>query len=100
MSPHDAQNPLGALFTKIVLLALVASALPDTPYLVRDLERYFPAAIVSRYGHLLEDHPLKREIIAMMAANDVVNSQGITFVSRVVTETGAEAADVPRHERL
>jgi glutamate dehydrogenase len=79
---------------------LVQTALPDTPYLVRDLERYFPAAIVARFGHLLEDHPLKREIIAMLAATDVVNSQGITFVSRMQVETGASGADVVRAFRI
>jgi glutamate dehydrogenase len=36
----------------------------------------------------------------MLAANDVVNSQGITFVSRMVTETGADAADVTRAYRI
>ena len=33
-------------------------------------------------------------------ANDVVNSQGITFVSRMVTETGASPADVVRAFRI
>ena len=36
----------------------------------------------------------------MLVANDVVNSQGITFVSRLVIETGAEAADVVRAYRI
>ena len=80
--------------------ALLASDLPDSDYLVADLERYFPPAIVERFGHLLADHPLRREIIATLAANDVVNSQGITFVSRMVTETGAEPADVVRAFRI
>jgi glutamate dehydrogenase len=43
---------------------------------------------------------LRREIIATMASNDVVNSQGITFVSRMVTETGAQPADVVRAFRI
>jgi glutamate dehydrogenase len=80
--------------------ALLASDLPDSDYLVSDLERYFPPAIVERFGHLLADHPLRREIIATLAANDVVNSQGITFVSRMVTEAGAEPADVVRAFRI
>ncbi len=80
--------------------ALLSSDLPDSDYLVADLERYFPPAIVERFGHLLVDHPLRREIIATLAANDVVNSQGITFVSRMVTETGAEPADVVRAFRI
>jgi glutamate dehydrogenase len=77
-----------------VYTELLEVDLPDNPYLATDLARYFPPKIVDRFGHLLVDHPLKREIIATMAANDVVNSQGITFVSRMVTETGASQADV------
>jgi glutamate dehydrogenase len=79
-----------------VYAALLTSDLPDSEYLAADLTRYFPAKIVERFGHLLAEHPLRREILATMAANDVVNSQGITFVSRMVTETGANAADVVR----
>ena len=56
--------------------------------------------IVERFGHLLAEHPLRREIIATIASNDVVNSQGITFVSRMVTETGASPADVVRAFRI
>ncbi len=80
--------------------ALLDSSLPDSEYLERDLRGYFPGEVVERFGSLLNEHPLRRELIAMLVANDVVNSQGITFVSRVVTETGAEAADVVRAYRI
>jgi glutamate dehydrogenase len=83
-----------------VYAALLGSDLPDTEYLAQDLGRYFPPKIVERVGHLLADHPLKREIIATLASNDVVNSQGITFVSRMVTETGASHADVVKAFRI
>ncbi len=83
-----------------VYTALLSSDLPDTEYLAADLHRYFPPAIVSRFGHLLPEHPLRRELIATIAANDVVNSQGITFVSRMVNETGTHAADVVRAFRI
>jgi glutamate dehydrogenase len=83
-----------------VYAALLASDLPDTEYLAADLHRYFPPAIVSRFEHLLPEHPLRRELIATLAANDVVNSQGITFVSRMVNETGTHAADVVRAFRI
>ncbi|MGZ4149820.1 MAG: NAD-glutamate dehydrogenase domain-containing protein, partial [Actinomycetota bacterium] len=83
-----------------VYAALLSSDLPDTEYLAADLHRYFPPAIVSRFGHLLPEHPLRRELIATIAANDVVNSQGITFVSRMVNETGTHAADVVRAFRI
>jgi glutamate dehydrogenase len=80
--------------------ALLSSSLPDSAYLERDLRGYFPPQVVERFGPLLNEHPLRRELIAMLVANDVVNSQGITFVSRVVTETGADPADVTRAYRI
>jgi glutamate dehydrogenase len=83
-----------------VYAALLESDLPDTDYLAQDLDRYFPPQIVARFGRLLADHPLKREIIATLASNDVVNSQGITFVSRMVTETGAPHADAVKAFRI
>jgi glutamate dehydrogenase len=83
-----------------IFAALVASDLTDSPYLVEDLRSYFPPRIVERFGHLLEHHPLRRELIATIVANDVVNAQGITFVSRMVTETGASPAEVVRAFRI
>ena len=80
--------------------ALVTSDLPDSPYLAEDLRTYFPPSIVERFGYLLEHHPLRRELIATIVANDVVNAQGITFVSRMVTETGASPAEVVRAFRI
>jgi glutamate dehydrogenase len=80
--------------------ALLGSSLPDSAYIEQDLRAYFPEKVVERFGHLISDHPLRRELVAMIVANDVVNSQGITFASRVVSETGAEAADVVRAYRI
>ncbi len=83
-----------------IFASLVDSDLPDSPYLAQDLRSYFPAKIVERFGHLIEEHPLRRELIATIVSNDVVNSQGITFVSRMVTETGASTTDVVRAFRI
>jgi glutamate dehydrogenase len=80
--------------------ALLASDLPDSAYLERDLEGYFPQRIVDRFHELLPEHPLRRELISTIVANDVVNSQGVTFVSRLVAETGATAAEVVRAYRI
>jgi len=80
--------------------ALLRSSLPDSQYLEQDLRGYFPPLVVERFGHLLPEHPLRRELIATIVANDVVNSQGITFVSRLVAETEAEASDVVRAYRI
>jgi glutamate dehydrogenase len=80
--------------------AVLESTLPDDPYLERDLRAYFPERAIERFGHLLAEHPLRRELVATIVANDVVDSQGITFVWRFVAETGAEPADVVRAYRI
>jgi glutamate dehydrogenase len=80
--------------------ALLRSALPDDPYLDRDLRDYFPPVIVERLGHLLAEHPLRAELVATIVANRVVNAMGPTFVSRLVAEQGAEPADVVRAFRI
>jgi glutamate dehydrogenase len=80
--------------------ALLRSDLPDSMYLERDLQKYFPPTVVERFGHLIPDHPLRRELLATVMANDVVNDQGVTFVTRMVTETGARPADVVRAFRI
>jgi glutamate dehydrogenase len=80
--------------------ALLSSSLPDSGYLEREARSYFPPPVVERFGDLVPQHPLRRELVATLVANDVVNSQGITFVSRLAAETGAEAADVVRAYRI
>ena len=53
-----------------------ASSLPDDPYLEGDLRGYFPPAVVERLGHLLGEHPLRRELVATIVSNHVVNALG------------------------
>lgn len=79
---------------------LLASTLPDSEYLAQDLRAYFPPAVTERFGDLIGQHPLRRELIATIVANDVVNSQGVTFVSRLATETGADEAEIVRAYRI
>ena len=57
-------------------------------------------AVVERLGHLLGEHPLRRELVATIVSNHVVNALGPTFVSRLVAEQGAEPADVVRAYRI
>jgi glutamate dehydrogenase len=79
---------------------LLRSDLLDSEYLEQDLHSYFPLQVVERFGELMLEHPLRRELIATIAANDVVNSQGVTFVSRMMSETGGHAADVVKAFRI
>jgi glutamate dehydrogenase len=57
---------------------------------------YFPAEVVRRFGELIPEHPLRRELVATIVANRVVNSEGVTFVTRLMAETGAAAEQVVR----
>ncbi len=61
---------------------------------------YFPSAIVARFGHLLGEHRLRRELTATLIANEVVDALGPSFVSRLSTELGATPAEVVRAYRV
>jgi glutamate dehydrogenase len=50
---------------------LLESAVPDDPYLARELGRYFPKAVAEKYPDALEHHRLRREIIATQLANSM-----------------------------
>ncbi|CAA9378221.1 MAG: NAD-specific glutamate dehydrogenase, large form [uncultured Nocardioides sp.] len=84
-------------WTKIVLAdELVASDLPDDPYLRDDLLAYFPSRMKPGLERAMEEHPLRREIIVTQVVNDLVNGAGLTFWPRLAGETGASAADLTR----
>ena len=84
-------------YAKISLNAqLIQSDVPEDPYLGQELHRYFPDRLVRRYGNLLGEHRLKREIIVTATTNSIVNRMGPTFVARTQQDTGADAAAVAR----
>ncbi|MEA2281291.1 MAG: glutamate dehydrogenase, partial [Solirubrobacteraceae bacterium] len=83
-----------------VARALQESDFVDEPWLERDLRDYFPDAVVARFAHLLDEHPLRRELLCMINANAVVNALGPTFVSQIVAERAAEVPAVVRAYRI
>src|SRR5215207_9742195 len=83
-----------------VKLSLLESELLEAPWLERDLRSYFPHPVVERFGALLGEHPLRRELIATINANLVVNALGPVFVSQLVAERGARPAEVVRAYRI
>ena len=84
-------------YTKIVLEEeILASDLPDDPYLEGRLINYFPSAMRQRYADRMRGHRLHREIIGTVVVNQFVNESGITCFHRLSGETGARASDVIR----
>ncbi len=84
-------------YCKIHLNAqLLESDLPEDPYLGHDLERYFPPPLPERYSERMRGHPLHREIIATVVANQLVDRAGTTFTFRLGEETGAAPSQLAR----
>jgi glutamate dehydrogenase len=84
-------------YGKIFLYAgLVESDLPEDPYLTRDLERYFPAPLPDRFAVHIGHHRLRRELIATVVANQLVDRAGMTFAFRLAEETGASPPQLAR----
>jgi glutamate dehydrogenase len=85
---------------RLLARALEESEFVDEPWLERDLREYFPPAVVERFGHLLGEHPLRRQLICMVNSNAVVNALGPTFISQLVAERGVGPADIVRAFRI
>ncbi|GAB3733615.1 NAD-glutamate dehydrogenase [Luteimonas pelagia] len=82
-------------YAKLVLFQqLLASRVPEDPYLSKELVRYFPEPLQKKYAKAMEDHRLKREIIATAVTNSMVNRMGATFTLRMTEDTGRSAAEV------
>ena len=86
-----------AAYAKIELAAdLVASDLADDPWFRGVLRSYFPHQLSERFDAELDSHPLRREIICTVVANDMINLGGITFAFRAIEETTATPAAVAK----
>jgi len=77
--------------------AILHSDLPDDPVLIEDLVRYFPSALrTAEWRRRMEEHRLRREIVATSATNSIINRVGGSFVARMMERTGASPADLAR----
>ncbi|MGZ5067253.1 MAG: NAD-glutamate dehydrogenase domain-containing protein, partial [Usitatibacter sp.] len=84
-------------YSKIVLSdELAGAALVDDEYVCAALVAYFPKLLRERHAALMPRHRLKREIIATVVANTMINRTGSVFVHRMQEETGATAEEVTR----
>ncbi|MCG8382711.1 MAG: NAD-glutamate dehydrogenase [Gammaproteobacteria bacterium] len=70
--------------------SIVASELPDDPYLNKELDAYFPERLCTKFRAQMNTHRLKREIIATHVTNQIINRTGPTYVNRAVDELACD----------
>jgi glutamate dehydrogenase len=75
---------------------VLASGLPDDPYLRENLVGYFPAPLRVRFAAQMSAHRLRREIITTSVVNEMVDTGGTTFLFRMGEEAGLPVADITR----
>jgi glutamate dehydrogenase len=71
----------------------IASPAPDDPYFERTLRDYFPTALAP-FEDEMRRHRLKREIIATVAGNEMINLCGPTFPGRLRAAAGCGVAEL------
>jgi glutamate dehydrogenase len=84
-------------YTKIAIHSeIIHSELPDDPLFSQDLARYFPAPLRQRFAAEIAAHPLRREIVATVLVNGMVNRVGSGFVNDLQERTGSSDAEAMR----
>jgi glutamate dehydrogenase len=76
--------------------ALLDAELVDDPGVRPLLLRYLPPSLRARFGDLMDEHRLRRELIATSLANAAVNDMGITWARRAGEELGVDPAGATR----
>ena len=67
---------------------------PDSEDGAPFLTSYFPSRLQETFSEFFTEHPLKREIIATAAVNQVVNHAGVDFFRKMMASTGADIGKV------
>jgi glutamate dehydrogenase len=66
----------------------------DDGYLAGELYRYFPETLHTTYPDAVAQHRLKREVIATVLANAMINRGGPAYVSELTAATSAGPGEV------
>ena len=84
-------------YSKIALYqALLDGELPDDESLETELMDYFPAAIREAHEDPIRHHRLRRDLIATVVTNQLVNTMGMAFPHRLAEEQGVSLTVVAR----
>ncbi|WP_224701806.1 NAD-glutamate dehydrogenase [Devosia aquimaris] len=82
-------------YAKLTLYAdLLTGHAIDDDYLAGELYRYFPETLHSSYPDAVAQHRLKREVIATVLANAMINRGGPAFVTQMTAATSASPGEV------
>jgi len=76
--------------------AILASDIPDDPFVRERLIRYFPTVLGERFAAEIDGHRLRREIIATAVAGGITDHVGPGIGFRVREEVGSDIAGVAR----
>ena len=68
---------------------IVASKAPEDPFFEETLVRYFPGPL-ARFEKQMQSHRLRREIVATVMCNEIVNMTGPTFPDRLRAAAGCD----------
>ncbi|WMT02016.1 NAD-glutamate dehydrogenase [Lysobacter yananisis] len=84
-------------YSKLVAFQqMLDSDVPEDPYLSKELVRYFPQPLQAKYAKAMENHRLKREIIATAVTNSTINRMGATFLLRMQEDSGRTPGEVAK----
>ncbi|MCZ2327874.1 NAD-glutamate dehydrogenase [Bartonella sp. F02] len=84
-------------YAKLTLQEEIAqNSIVDDAYFNTALLSYFPTPMQQKFEKEIIHHQLRREIIATLIANDIVNRGGITFISRLQDTTGQKIENIIR----
>jgi glutamate dehydrogenase len=75
---------------------LATDDLAKDPFVSNIVETEFPDAMKKKYGKLMQEHRLTKEIVATQVANDMINYMGITFFNRLHESTGSSAVEAAK----
>jgi glutamate dehydrogenase len=76
--------------------AVLATDLPDQDVFASRLPHYFPRVLQQRFSAEIRTHQLRREIVATMLINHVVDTAGITYAYRITEDAGVGPVDAVR----
>lgn len=75
---------------------ILESDLPENAHLQSYLMAYFPKPLQEKYPSFIQQHPLKRELIATSEANFLVNRLGTTFLFELERRFGKSLVELMR----